>query len=106
MISKHPCNKSRFRLAEKRIRAMEQGGRHAGYRMPKDYTPLRSRSHERIKLRRQAVRWEPMVPSIYVWGGRLYVGQKARPKLKQSRLFALRIRIQHQCRRGAHGHRA
>lgn len=89
---------ARTLLMDRRLRAMDERGRHAGYRMPKDYTPLRSHSHDRIKQRRQAVRWEPMVPSVYVWGGRLYVGQKVRPKLKQSRMFSLRIRIQHQCR--------
>lgn len=101
MISKHPCTKSRFLLADKRHHAMEQRGRHSGYRMPKDYTPLRSRSHEQIKQRRQAVhllRKDPMVPSVYVWGSRLYVSQNVQPKLKQGRMFALRIRIQHQCR--------
>jgi hypothetical protein len=100
---------SRTLMMDKRLRAMEKRGRHSGYRTPKDYTPRRSHTHDRIVLRRQAVhrlRTEPMVPSVYVWGCRLYVGGKVRPKLKQGRLFALRIRIQHQCRRGAHGHRA
>ena len=104
MIPMHPSNRSRFLLAEKRLRAMEERGRHSGYRMPKDYTPRRSHTHDRIVVRRNAVHRlasEPMVPSVYVWGCRLYVCQKVQSKLKQSRMFRLRFRIQDQCRKGA-----